>query len=179
MSVLDDLRVDYLGKKGKLTGLLKGLGALSNEERPAAGAKINEVKQALQLQINDKKSALESAELDAKLAGETIDISLPGRREEVGGLHPVTRTMERIEAFFTRIGYDVETGPEIEDDYHNFEALNIPGHHPARAMHDTFILIQVPCYVLTPRRCKYALWKVNSHPFVLFVRDACIAVILI
>ena len=88
LAVLDDLRVDYLGKKGKLTGLLKGLGALSNEERPAAGAKINEVKQALQLQINEKKSELESAALDAKLAGETIDVSLPGRREEVGGLHP-------------------------------------------------------------------------------------------
>ena len=140
LSALDDLRVDYLGKKGRLTGLLKGLGALSNEERPAAGAKINEVKQVLQGQINHKKSELESAALDAQLAEETIDVSLPGRGEEVGGLHPVTRTMERIEAFFTRIGYDVETGPEIEDDYHNFEALNIPGHHPARAMHDTFYI---------------------------------------
>ena len=140
LSVLDDLRVDYLGKKGKLTGLLKGLGALSNEERPAAGAKINEVKQALQEQINAKKSDLESAALNAQLASETIDVTLPGRGEEAGGLHPVTRTMERIEAFFSRIGYDVETGPEIEDDYHNFEALNIPGHHPARAMHDTFYI---------------------------------------
>ena len=127
-------------KKGKLTGLLKGLGALSNEERPAAGAKINEVKQALQAQINEQKEQLESAALNAKLAGETIDVTLPGRGEEVGGLHPVTRTMERIEAFFARIGYDVETGPEIEDDYHNFEALNIPSHHPARAMHDTFYI---------------------------------------
>ena len=140
LSALDVLRVDYLGKKGRLTGLLKGLGALSNEERPAAGAKINEVKQALQEQINNKKSELESAALDAQLANETIDVTLPGRGEEAGGLHPVTRTMERIEAFFTRIGYDVETGPEIEDDYHNFEALNIPGHHPARAMHDTFYI---------------------------------------
>ena len=140
LSVLDDLRVEYLGKKGRLTGLLKGLGALSNEERPAAGAKINEVKQALQGQINQHKEQLESAALNAKLAGETIDVTLPGRGEEVGGLHPVTRTMERIEAFFTRIGYDVETGPEIEDDYHNFEALNIPSHHPARAMHDTFYI---------------------------------------
>jgi phenylalanyl-tRNA synthetase alpha chain len=140
LSVLDDLRVEYLGKKGRLTGLLKGLGALSNEERPAAGAKINEVKQALQAQINQQKELLESAELNNKLSSETIDVTLPGRGEDVGGLHPVTRTMERIEAFFARIGYDVETGPEIEDDYHNFEALNIPGHHPARAMHDTFYI---------------------------------------
>ena len=99
LSALDDLRVDVLGKKGRLTGLLKGLGALSNEERPAAGAKINEVKQALQLQINDKKSELESAALNAQLAGETIDVTLPGRGDDVGGLHPVTKTMERIEAF--------------------------------------------------------------------------------
>ncbi|MDA7853305.1 phenylalanine--tRNA ligase subunit alpha, partial [Porticoccaceae bacterium] len=138
LGVLDDLRVEYLGKKGRLTGLLKGLGALSNEQRPAAGAKINEVKQALQARINEMQEALESQALNAKLSGETIDVTLPGRGEAVGGLHPVTRTMERIEAFFTRIGYDVETGPEIEDDYHNFEALNIPSHHPARAMHDTF-----------------------------------------
>ncbi|MDA9240648.1 phenylalanine--tRNA ligase subunit alpha [Porticoccaceae bacterium] len=140
LGTLDDLRVEYLGKKGRLTGLLKGLGALSNEERPAAGAKINEVKQALQTRINQHREELESAALNAKLAGETIDVTLPGRGEEVGGLHPVTRTMERIEAFFTRIGYDVETGPEIEDDFHNFEALNIPSHHPARAMHDTFYI---------------------------------------
>jgi phenylalanyl-tRNA synthetase alpha chain len=140
LSVLDDLRVEYLGKKGKVTGLLKGLGALSNEERPAAGAKINEVKQSLQAKINQQKEQLETVALNAKLAGETIDVTLPGRGEEVGGLHPVTRTMERIEAFFAKIGYDVETGPEIEDDYHNFEALNIPSHHPARAMHDTFYI---------------------------------------
>ena len=141
LSVLDDLRVEYLGKKGKLTGLLKGLGALSNEERPAAGAKINQVKQSLQALINRaERAAGKRIALHAKLAGETIDVTLPGRGEEVGGLHPVTRTMERIEAFFARIGYDVETGPEIEDDYHNFEALNIPSHHPARAMHDTFYI---------------------------------------
>ena len=138
LSALDDLRVEYLGKKGRLTGLLKSLGSLSNDERPAAGAKINDVKQALQNQINEHKERLERSALDSKLATETIDVTLPGRAEEIGGLHPVTRTMERIQEFFTRIGYDVETGPEIEDDYHNFEALNIPAHHPARAMHDTF-----------------------------------------
>ena len=140
LSALDDLRVEYLGKKGKLTGLLKGLGRLSAEERPAAGAKINDVKQSLQELIGQRKAYFESIDLDAKLAEETIDVTLPGRGEDVGGLHPVTRTMERIEGFFSRIGYDVEVGPEIEDDYHNFEALNIPSHHPARAMHDTFYI---------------------------------------
>ncbi len=140
LSALDDLRVEYLGKKGRLTGLLKGLGRLSAEERPAAGAKINDVKQSLQELIGQRKAYFESIDLDAKLAEETIDVTLPGRGEDVGGLHPVTRTMERIEGFFSRIGYDVEVGPEIEDDYHNFEALNIPSHHPARAMHDTFYI---------------------------------------
>ena len=140
LSALDDLRVEYLGKKGRLTGLLKGLGRLSAEERPAAGAKINDVKQSLQELIGQRKAYFESIDLDAKLAEETIDVTLPGRGEDVGGLHPVTRTMERIEGFFSRIGYDVEVGPEIEDDYHNFEALNIPSHHPARAMHDTLYI---------------------------------------
>lgn len=135
---LDEVRVQYLGKKGELTALLKGLGKLSPEERPQAGAKINEAKQALQETINLRKNTLESAALEAKLAAETIDVTLPGRGQELGGLHPVTKTMERIEEFFASIGYNVEEGPEIEDDYHNFEALNIPSHHPARAMHDTF-----------------------------------------
>ena len=139
LAALETLRVEYLGKKGQLTGLLKGLGALSAEERPAAGAKINEAKQALTALINQRKQSLESEALNQKLAQETIDVTLPGRGEEMGGLHPVTRTMERIQAFFTSVGYTVEVGPEVEDDYHNFEALNIPSHHPARAMHDTFI----------------------------------------
>jgi phenylalanyl-tRNA synthetase alpha chain len=140
LPALENLRVEYLGKKGKLTALLKGLGALSFEERPAAGAKINEVKSDLQVLINSKKTVLENETINAKLVDESIDVTLPGRGEEVGGLHPVTRTMERIEAFFKRVGYGVETGPEVEDDYHNFEALNIPSHHPARAMHDTFYI---------------------------------------
>lgn len=138
VKTLDEVRVQYLGKKGHLTQLLKGLGALSNEERPAAGARINEAKEAVSEVLNARKEALESAALEAKLAAETVDVTLPGRQAEVGGLHPVTKVMERIEAFFSRIGYSVEEGPEIEDDYHNFEALNIPSHHPARAMHDTF-----------------------------------------
>ncbi len=135
---LDQVRVPYLGKKGHLTQLLKGLGALSAEERPQAGAKINEAKQALQEVLNVLKANLESAALEAKLAEETIDVTLPGRGQSLGGLHPVTKTLQRIEEFFARIGYSVAEGPEIEDDYHNFEALNIPSHHPARAMHDTF-----------------------------------------
>lgn len=138
LAALDQVRVEFLGKKGKLTDLLKGLGKLSSEERPAAGAKINEVKQALQAQINERRDTLEDADVAAKLANDAVDVTLPGRGEESGGLHLITHTMERIEAFFTQVGYKVEEGPEVEDDYHNFEALNIPSHHPARAMHDTF-----------------------------------------
>ena len=138
VKTLDEVRVEYLGKKGHITALLKGLGALSAEERPAAGAEINRVKQDLAEQIGLRKGQLEKAALDAQLAAETIDVTLPGRGEQAGGLHPVTRTIERITAFFEGIGFDVAEGPEIEDDYHNFEALNIPEHHPARAMHDTF-----------------------------------------
>jgi phenylalanyl-tRNA synthetase alpha chain len=138
IKTLDEVRVQYLGKKGHLTQLLKGLGKLSNEERPAAGARINVAKEALSDVLNTRKSLLENAALEAKLAAEKVDVTLPGRQPELGGLHPVTKTMDRIEAFFSRIGYSVEEGPEIEDDYHNFEALNIPSHHPARAMHDTF-----------------------------------------
>jgi len=137
-TALEQLRVDYLGKKGQITALLKGLGKLSADERPKAGALINVVKQELQELIGARKAALESAAVDARLAAETIDVSLPGRGQSTGGIHPVTRTMERMEDFFSAIGFDVVEGPEIEDDYHNFEALNIPAHHPARAMHDTF-----------------------------------------
>lgn len=136
--VLDQVRVEYLGKKGQITALLKGLGNLSAEERPAAGAEINKVKAQLAEKISQRKAALEEAEVNAKLAAETIDVTLPGRGQQLGGLHPITRTIERVSAFFEGIGFDVVEGPEIEDDYHNFEALNIPAHHPARAMHDTF-----------------------------------------
>jgi phenylalanyl-tRNA synthetase alpha chain len=137
-AALEQLRVDFLGKKGQITALLKGLGQLSAEERPAAGAQINVVKQELQALIAERKTALESAAVAARLAAETIDVTLPGRGQSTGGLHPITRTIERMEAFFGAIGFEVVEGPEIEDDYHNFEALNIPAHHPARAMHDTF-----------------------------------------
>jgi phenylalanyl-tRNA synthetase alpha chain len=136
--LLDEVRVQYLGKKGELTQLLKGLGKLSAEERPAAGAKINEAKEALQAELDQRRNTLEADALSAKLAAEQIDVTLPGRGQGLGGMHPVTRTLERIEAFFGSIGFSVAEGPEVEDDYHNFEALNIPAHHPARAMHDTF-----------------------------------------
>ena len=140
LDTLERLRVEYLGKKGSITALLKNLGQLSAENRPAAGARINEVKQALQALINAHKQHLEDRALGAQLAAQALDVTLPGRSVDVGGLHPVTRTLERIETFFTGVGYQVATGPEIEDDYHNFEALNIPAHHPARAMHDTFYI---------------------------------------
>ncbi|MEP4485482.1 MAG: phenylalanine--tRNA ligase subunit alpha [Halioglobus sp.] len=138
VATLEQLRVDYLGKKGQITALLKGLGKLTPEERPQAGAKINVVKQELQELIGQCKETLESAAVAARLASEQIDVTLPGRGQSTGGIHPVTRTIERIEDFFSAIGFEVVEGPEIEDDYHNFEALNIPAHHPARAMHDTF-----------------------------------------
>ena len=135
---LEELRVSYLGKKVALTGLLKGLGQLSAEERPKAGAEINAVKQVLNEQLNSRRDTLQSEALSAQLATESIDVTLPGRRAEAGALHPITRTIQRMETFFASMGFDVVEGPEIEDDYHNFEALNIPAHHPARAMHDTF-----------------------------------------
>lgn len=138
LAQLNDLRVHFLGKKGAFTALLKGLGKLSPEERPKAGQTINVAKGQVQQAIEAKKSSLETKELEAKLAAQAIDVSLPGRGALVGGLHPVTKTMRRIEQFFRSMGFKVEEGPEIEDDYHNFEALNIPSHHPARAMHDTF-----------------------------------------
>jgi phenylalanyl-tRNA synthetase alpha chain len=137
-AALEQLRVDYLGKKGHITGILKSLGGLSAEERPKAGALINVVKQELQELIGERKATLEEIEISARLEREKLDVSLPGRGQSTGGVHPVTRTIERMEEYFSAIGFDVVEGPEIEDDYHNFEALNIPAHHPARAMHDTF-----------------------------------------
>lgn len=138
LEALDRIRVDYLGKKGELTSLLKKLGKLPADERKAAGQDINNAKRELQQAIEARKRALETEKLNARLASEKIDVSLPGRGQRAGGLHPVTRTMARIESLFSRLGFSVEQGPEIEDDFHNFEALNIPSHHPARAMHDTF-----------------------------------------
>ena len=135
---LDQLRVQYLGKKGEFTAQLKALGQLPAEQRKDAGQVINEAKRSLQTSIEQRKSALEADKLNTRLREETIDVSMPGRGQSNGGLHPVTRTMQRIEQLFSNLGFDIAEGPEIEDDYHNFEALNIPSHHPARAMHDTF-----------------------------------------
>jgi phenylalanyl-tRNA synthetase alpha chain len=135
---LDHIRVHYLGKKGMLTDRLKQLGRMPADQRPRAGQAINDAKQRLQLAIEARKDSLLAADLDARLAQGAIDVTRPGRGERPGGVHPITRTLSRIETFFGQIGFVVAEGPEIEDDFHNFEALNIPAHHPARAMHDTF-----------------------------------------
>ena len=137
-AALEALRVGLVGKSGTITSQLKQLGALPAEERKAAGAAINEARDAITAALGERKVALESAALDARLATETIDVTLPGRSGGRGGLHPVSRTLERITGIFGRLGYELADGPEIEDDWHNFEALNFPPHHPARAMHDTF-----------------------------------------
>ncbi len=138
LAELDEVRVRYLGKSGLLTAQLKQLGKLPKEERPAAGQAINVAKQELGAKIASRKQELEQQALEARLKSESVDVTLPGRGQTSGGLHPVTRTLERINKLFANSGFKVAEGPEIEDDYHNFEALNIPAHHPARAMHDTF-----------------------------------------
>lgn len=130
--------MEYFGKKGHFTQLMQGLRDVSAEERPAIGAKINEAKQTILDILNSKKEQLEQAALNAQLEKERIDVSLPGRKVDVGGLHPVSITIERVTKFFSELGFSVESGPEIESDYYNFDALNIPKHHPARADHDTF-----------------------------------------
>jgi phenylalanyl-tRNA synthetase alpha chain len=138
ISALEEVRVRVLGKKGLLTEQLKGLGKLPAAERPAAGQKINEAKVAIHEALEARREGLEREALRAELAAGTIDVTLPGRGQEPGSLHPVTRTRLRIERIFVQAGFQVATGPEVEDDFHNFEALNIPPNHPARAMHDTF-----------------------------------------
>ena len=135
---LEALRVALLGKHGSVTAQLKSLGALPADQRKAAGEAINRVRDALGEALAARRQALESAALDARLATEVIDVTLPGRDAARGGLHPVSRTLERITDIFGRLGYELADGPEVEDDWHNFEALNFPPHHPARAMHDTF-----------------------------------------
>jgi phenylalanyl-tRNA synthetase alpha chain len=138
LAALDEVRVRWLGKKGLFTEQLKALGALPAAERPAAGARINEAKQTLQVAIDAAAEQLAAAAIEAELAAGRIDVSLPGRGESRGAVHPVTRARLRIESIFRNSGFEVASGPEIEDDFHNFEALNIPADHPARAMHDTF-----------------------------------------
>jgi len=135
---LEEIRLQYLGKKGLMTEQMKGLGKLPPEEKPAAGQLINQAKQAIQAVLVERKKGMEEAILNEKLASETIDVTLPGRGSKQGNVHPVTRTTERIVEFFSELGFEVKDGPEVEDGYHNFDALNIPPHHPARADHDTF-----------------------------------------
>jgi phenylalanyl-tRNA synthetase alpha chain len=138
LSQLDQIRVDFLGKKGQLTQQLKQLGKLPAEERPQAGQVINIAKAAVQAAIDVRKAVLEDERLNEIIKEGRLDVTLPGRGNRRGGLHPITLTLERIESLFQQIGFDVVEGPEVEDDYHNFGALNIPDNHPARAMHDTF-----------------------------------------
>jgi len=137
---LEALRVDLLGKKGKVTDLLKSLGAMAPDERKAFGERVNRVRDAVNQALDARGQTLAQAELTRKLASETLDVTLPGRGEGVGGLHPISRTIARISALFNELGFETVEGPEIEDDFHNFQALNIPESHPARAMQDTFYL---------------------------------------
>ena len=137
---LEQAKAKYLGKEGSLTALLKGLGRLSAEERPAAGARINQVKQSIEAALQQRRDVLQQDRLAQKLAAEALDVTLPGRGLGTGGLHPVTRTLQRIETLFHSLGFATASGPEIERDFYNFTALNIPENHPARAMHDTFYI---------------------------------------
>jgi len=138
LNQLDDVRVEYLGKKGKFTERLKNLSKLPVEQRPLAGKEVNIAKKSLQEKIETRKNSLQVDKINAQLESEKLDVTLPGRGLVSGGLHPVSRTMNKINALFEQMGFNVAQGPEIENDYYNFEALNIPAHHPARAMHDTF-----------------------------------------
>ena len=135
---LEQLRVALLGKSGRITAQLKALGSLPADQRKAAGEAINQLRDAVTDALTARRAVLDADALQARLAAETIDVTLPGRAAGSGGLHPVSRTLERIAGIFGQLGYTVADGPEIEDDWHNFEALNFPPHHPARAMHDTF-----------------------------------------
>jgi phenylalanyl-tRNA synthetase alpha chain len=138
LAALDEVRVRILGKKGLLTEQLKGLGRLSSADRPAAGQRINEAKASIHAALEMHRIRLEQTQLEETLAKGALDVTLPGRGQQSGSVHPVTRTRLRVERIFGQAGFEVASGPEVEDDFHNFEALNIPRDHPARAMHDTF-----------------------------------------
>lgn len=139
---LNDLRVKYLGKKGSLTAVLRGLGSLTAEERPRIGQVVNEIRNELEQLIESKNSQLKQAELSARLASEKIDITLPGRKNSLGHKHPLTTTLDRIKATFMNLGFEIADGPEVEQDYYNFEALNLPKDHPARDMQDSFYITE-------------------------------------
>jgi phenylalanyl-tRNA synthetase alpha chain len=138
ITVLEAIRIDFLGKKGKLTDILKSLASLAPDEKPKVGQLVNEAKREISTRIEEKMLSLKEAELQQKLTAERIDVTLPGRGNRAGNLHPVTQVKHRIQDYFSRLGFDVIQGPEVESEFYNFEALNIPSHHPARAMHDTF-----------------------------------------
>jgi phenylalanyl-tRNA synthetase alpha chain len=140
MPELEQVKAKFLGKQGALTEHMKALGALSVDEKKSRGAEINQIKQAVEGQLNAAKDRIQAAELDKRLSAESIDVTLPGRSRGMGGLHPVTRALERIETLFASMGFAVADGPEIEEDFYNFTALNTPANHPARSMHDTFYI---------------------------------------
>lgn len=140
LAAIEQVRVQFLGKKGTVTELMKTMATLVPEERPAYGQKVNDLKVAIQALLQVKQDHFKTSELNAALERDAVDTSLPGRSSDIGHLHPVTQTRLRIEAFFSSMGFDIVSGPEIEDEHHNFDALNIPAHHPARAAHDTFYL---------------------------------------
>jgi phenylalanyl-tRNA synthetase alpha chain len=158
---LEQVKARYLGKEGSLTVLLKGLGKLSAEQRPAAGARINQVKQGIEAALQQRRDALQQNKLAQKLAAESLDVTLPGRGLGTGGLHPVTRTLERIEQLFHSLGFATASGPEIERDFYNFTALNIPENHPARAMHDTFYID--PQHVLRTHTSPVQVHYMETH----------------
>ncbi len=138
IAALETIRVDYLGKKGRLTDILKNLVNLSAQEKPMVGQLVNQAKRDISGKIEQKMLQLKEQQLQMKLASEHLDVSLPGRNNKSGSIHPVTRVKQRVNSYFSCLGFDILEGPEIETEFYNFEALNIPGHHPARAMHDTF-----------------------------------------
>lgn len=158
---LEQVKARYLGKEGSLTVLLKGLGKLSAEQRPAAGARINQVKQGIEAALQQRREDLQQNKLSNKLAAESLDVTLPGRGMGTGGLHPVTRTLQRIEQLFHSLGFATAAGPEIERDFYNFTALNIPENHPARAMHDTFYID--PQHVLRTHTSPVQVRYMESH----------------
>jgi phenylalanyl-tRNA synthetase alpha chain len=159
MAALDAVRVAYLGKKGELTAQLKNLGRLPAEERPAVGQAINQVKAQIQELLETRKSALSDLAIASRLQSETVDISLPGRRNGAGGLHPVTLTMNRIDKMFGKLGFDVAEGPEVEDDFHNFvSCITLHARCTIR-----FISTTAGCCVRIPRRYRFGLWKTRSR----------------
>ncbi|GAB1411552.1 MAG: phenylalanine--tRNA ligase alpha subunit [Candidatus Desulfobacillus denitrificans] len=162
-SALEQAKARFLGKSGSITELLKGLGKLDPEARKTVGAAINSAKERIEAALNARREALRHAALEAQLKAEALDITLPGRGLPTGGLHPVTRTIERIEALFRSIGFDVADGPEIEDDFHNFTALNTPENHPARSMHDTFYLENAPGLLLRTHTSPIQVRFMETH----------------